>query len=467
MSDNNKDNKENIEILEFKYILKSNKQLFLKTILIKNIIESIFLIILLILCIMILMKGEFDDGYFKTLEENWNMYPIKTISIFDNSGNILSINKKQKNVEQYILDTFYGIKNVKKYNERVNIFIWGEKIFQIELYKNYSFKYLIENSVKKEGKKCGKDSEGFDIYFPLESICPLNYIEISNSTIPKNTNISISTFNLKKGLYIHLSRDNINGIILTKLKISNSTGPCYNYNYDSSFGLFFNEEYYSSKKKIGCEYDDAYNLNFKQLNSENLLNILQQNDINLKEEKDLDIFLEKNGDLFLFYTGYIGFNSSYTGNKKNLHKYIETTLFIRNFMKYKNIALIVICIIFLVIIWVEGFAIQTTYLDKNFCSEILVIGETAYMIMILLHFFLNFYKIYMTFIIKNKVLKYISIKYLWENFESKPKYISLELCSIFLNVFILIIHLFLLSYLYKLYKRHLVENNRQIKINPK
>ena len=73
----------------------------------------------------------------------------------------------------------------------------------------------------------------------------------------------------------------------------------------------------------------------------------------------------------------------------------------------------------------------------------------------------------MTFIIKNKVLKYISIKYLWENFESKPKYISLELCSIFLNVFILIIHLFLLSYLYKLYKRHLVENNRQIKINPK
>ena len=136
-------------------------------------------------------------------------------------------------------------------------------------------------------------------------------------------------------------------------------------------------------------------------------------------------------------------------------------------MKYKNIALIVICIIFLVIIWVEGFAIQTTYLDKNFCSEILVIGETAYMIMILLHFFLNFYKIYMTFIIKNKVLKYISIKYLWENFESKPKYISLELCSIFLNVFILIIHLFLLSYLYKLYKRHLVENNRQIKINPK
>ena len=179
------------------------------------------------------------------------------------------------------------------------------------------------------------------------------------------------------------------------------------------------------------------------------------------------MFLEKNGYLFLFYTGYIGFNSSYTGNKKNLHKYIETTLFIRNFIKYKNIALIVICILFLVIIWVEGFAIQTTYLDKNFCSIILVIGETAYMIMILLHFFLNFYKIYMTFIIKNKVLKYISIKYLWENFESKPKYISLELCSIFLNVFILIIHLFLLSYLYKLYKRHLVENNRQIKINPK
>ena len=467
MSENNNDNKINIEISQFSYILQSNKQLFLKIIFIKNIIESIFLILLLSLCIMLLINGEFEDGYFQTLEENWNMYPIKNISLFDDSSNVLSINKKQKNVEQYILDTFYGIKDLKKYNERINIFIWGEKMFQIELFKNYSFKYLIENSVKKEGKRCGKDSEGFDIYFPLESICPLNYIEISNSKNPKITDINVSTFNLKNGLYIHLSRDNINGIILTKLKISNSTGPCYNYYYDSSFGLFFNEKYYSSKKKIGCEHDDAYNLNFKKLNSESLLNILQQNDINLKEEKDLDIFLENNGELFLFYTGYIGFNSSYSGNKKNIPKFIGKTLFIRNYLKYKNIALIAICLVFLIIIWVEGFAIQTTYLEKNFCSIILVISESAYIIMILLHFFLGFYNIYMTFIIKNKVLKYISIKYLWENFDNKPKFINLEISIIFLYIFILIVHLILLCYLYKLYKRHLVENNRQIKITPK
>ena len=70
MSENNNDNKINIEISQFSYILQSNKQLFLKIIFIKNIIESIFLILLLSLCIMLLINGEFEDGYFQTLEEN-------------------------------------------------------------------------------------------------------------------------------------------------------------------------------------------------------------------------------------------------------------------------------------------------------------------------------------------------------------------------------------------------------------
>ena len=126
MSENNNDNKINIEISQFSYILQSNKQLFLKIIFIKNIIESIFLILLLSLCIMLLINGEFEDGYFQTLEENWNMYPIKNISLFDDSSNVLSINKKQKNVEQYILDTFYGIKDLKNIMKEL-IFLYGEK----------------------------------------------------------------------------------------------------------------------------------------------------------------------------------------------------------------------------------------------------------------------------------------------------------------------------------------------------
>ncbi len=67
MSENNNDNKINIEISQFSYILQSNKQLFLKIIFIKNIIESIFLILLLSLCIMLLINGECEDCYFETL----------------------------------------------------------------------------------------------------------------------------------------------------------------------------------------------------------------------------------------------------------------------------------------------------------------------------------------------------------------------------------------------------------------
>ena len=242
MSENNFRSSEKNANIDITFYLKSNRRIFLKVVLVKNIIESFFVIFILFLNILLFIKGEFNNGYFKTLEKNWRMSPITNITIYNPESNLLSINKKQKNIEQYILDTFYGIKNLENYNERINIFIWRDKFFQIELDKNYSYENLFKNSIKEEGKICGKDSEGFDIFFPSYIECPINYIEISNSEIPKNTNISnITTFNLKNNHYLHFSRDNIEGTILTKLKISDIKGPCYNYNYDTSVGLYFYE----------------------------------------------------------------------------------------------------------------------------------------------------------------------------------------------------------------------------------
>ena len=217
MSENNFRNTEKNANIDITFYLKSNKRNFLKVVYVKNIIESFLVIFILFLNILLYLKGQFNDGYFKTLENNWKMSPIKNITLYNPESNLLSFNKKQKNIEQYILDTFYGIKNLDKYNERINIFIWGNKFFEIELYKNYSYENIFKNSVAKEGKICGKDSEGFNLYFPSYLECPINYIEISNFESSKNTNISnITTFNLKNKHYLHLSRDNIEGKILTK-----------------------------------------------------------------------------------------------------------------------------------------------------------------------------------------------------------------------------------------------------------
>ena len=465
MSENNFRSSEKNANIDITFYLKSNRRIFLKVVLVKNIIESFFVIFILFLNILLFIKGEFNNGYFKTLEKNWRMSPITNITIYNPESNLLSINKKQKNIEQYILDTFYGIKNLDKYNERINIFIWGNKFFEIELYKNYSYENIFKNSVAKEGKICGKDSEGFNLYFPSYLECPINYIEISNFESSKNTNISnITTFNLKNKHYLHLSRDNIEGKILTKLKISDKKGPCYNYDYDNSFGLYFNNYYYISNK-IGCEFDDAYNDKFIELDNENILNILSQNSINLLKLPDLDKYLKNNSDLYLFYTGYIGINSSYIGNKTELMKYIGKTINMRNYVNIKNISLIAISIVFFIMIWVEGFSIQTSYLDKKYCSINLIISEIVFLFLNLLEFFIVCYDIFLSFRIKNYVLKYISIKYLWNRYENQPKFITFEFFIICISLLILIIHIILITYLFFLYKRHLVQKNVQVQID--
>ena len=464
MSENNFRNTEKNANIDITFYLKSNKRNFLKVVYVKNIIESFLVIFILFLNILLYLKGQFNDGYFKTLENNWKMSPIKNITLYNPESNLLSFNKKQKNIEQYILDTFYGIKNLDKYNERINIFIWGNKFFEIELYKNYSYENIFKNSVAKEGKICGKDSEGFNLYFPSYLECPINYIEISNFESSKNTNISnITTFNLKNKHYLHISRDNIEGKILTKLKISDKKGPCYNYDYDTSFGLYFYENIYYSNK-IGCEFEDAYNGNFIELDYENIINILYQNGINLNKLPDLNNYLKNNSDLYLFYSGYIGINSSYIGNKTDLIKYIGKTIYMRNYLNIKNISLIAISIVFLIMVWVEGFSIQTSYLDKKCCSINLFISETVFLFLNLIELFIACYNIILTFQIKNHVLRYISIKYLWNKFDEQPNFITFEFFIIFVSLLILIIHIIIMTYLFILFKRHLVQKNVQIQI---
>jgi hypothetical protein len=120
---------------------------------------------------------------------------------------------------------------------------------------------------------------------------------------------------------------------------------------------------------------------------------------------------------------------------------------------------------FLIMVWVEGFATQTSYLDKKYCSINLIISEIVFLFLNLLEFFIVCYDIFLSFRIKNYVLKYISIKYLWNRYENQPKFITFEFFIICISLLILIIHIILITYLFFLYKRHLVQKNVQVQID--
>lgn len=179
---------------------------------------------------------------------------------------------------------------------------------------------------------------------------------------------------------------------------------------------------------------------------------------------NLNYYLKNNSDLYLFYSGYIGINSSYTGNKTDLIKYIRKTIFIRNYLNIKNISLIAISIVFLIMVWVEGFATQTSYLDKKYCSINLIISEIVFLLLNLIELLIACYDIILTFQIKNHVLKFISIKYLLNQFDEHPNFVTFEFFIFLVSLLTLIIHIILITYLFFLSKRHLVQKNVQIQI---
>ena len=70
--------------------------------------------IILILIMIILCSGEFNDGIYNNLIENWKMNPIIKINLIDNYKND---KKTQKNI-----GIFKGIKNPKKYKNTILIY---------------------------------------------------------------------------------------------------------------------------------------------------------------------------------------------------------------------------------------------------------------------------------------------------------------------------------------------------------
>ena len=190
--------------------------------------------IVLILIMIILCSGEFNDGIYNNLIENWKMNPILTINLIDNY-------KKDKKTQKN-LGIFKGIKNPKKYKNTI-LTNWRSKNFEFEFLNDFSYKNILKNSIKSNKinnyKICGKDSENNSLYFPNNIECPINFIEITNKTKSSiDGKYNYKTLNLSNDLFLYYSNEYIEGEILVQLKVSSKEGMCFKLKYDNDFAPY-------------------------------------------------------------------------------------------------------------------------------------------------------------------------------------------------------------------------------------
>ena len=106
-----------------------------------------FVIAAIILSILDFINDLKINTAYNNLIYNWELNPLKSIEVIQNE-------------------------------ESKDSFKWGNNVFKIEKFEDLDYIDLYQNG---NGKICGKDDYGNNLYFPEDSECPINNLYISNS----------------------------------------------------------------------------------------------------------------------------------------------------------------------------------------------------------------------------------------------------------------------------------------------
>ena len=122
---------------------------------------------------------------YNNLIYNWNMNPISSISLYYN------------------------------YWQLNHNFAWESDYFYIEKLNNFDYINIYTNT---NGKICGKDNFGNNLYFPDDVDCPINkiFVSYSNTYLP-----GYQKLRLNNGKFLYYTNEYIEGKIVTDLRISN------------------------------------------------------------------------------------------------------------------------------------------------------------------------------------------------------------------------------------------------------
>ena len=171
----------------------------------------------------ILNDNKIKDSYNKLIY-NWNMSPISSISITNEYD-----------------DSNYRIR-------------WKNDYFKFEKLNKFNYINIYSN---KNGKICGKDNYGNNLYFPENEKCPINNIFVSE----KNENLKGYTkLELHNGEFLYYTNEYIEGKIVIYFMINSDTNIPLNPEYEDYFpNIPFYEE-------IDSNYNEGENMHLYSLN---------------------------------------------------------------------------------------------------------------------------------------------------------------------------------------------------------
>ena len=135
----------------------------------------IFIPILITSIIFIVLDRKNDiklKNFSKEINYNWNTNPLKSIEISQEKNyefGKITISKKEIDDKSIIYKDYI-----------YNLYKWKNNYFKIERLNNFNYFNIYQES---NGKLCGKDNYGNNLYFPFNEECPINDIIIFNSTI--------------------------------------------------------------------------------------------------------------------------------------------------------------------------------------------------------------------------------------------------------------------------------------------
>ncbi len=388
----------------------------------------LFSLIPFILCIVLLTKKDFSDGYIKDIRENWNKPPIYNIKSTDKNS--------------VPLGSFNGIKD-KTYspnNTEVYFTKFRENYFEYERKDNkFNYPYIFKNQ-KENTKKCGVDSKGNGLYFPDNEDCPINYISINQS--PTETNIpNCKNIPLDKNNYLHYSNEYFNGQILVDFKISTRESPCTDANYDNDICQHFETDCLNVDKK-NCKGNDENMDDYLKIDETDLKHLFSENDIKINEG------VYENKKVYLFARTYKGLNRNFIENISKTKNLLNSIINIKNYSKGKNVYLVIIHFIFIILLGFNFYFFDEE--EKKF--EKFLYGFSLFIVVcIIINISLCSHIIRMHNLFKNYIFKFIDTLL----YEEYKKFSDFETLNLFIILFDILLMLLVIYWFYYYYTHRL------------
>lgn len=183
---------------------------------------------------------------------------------------------------------------------------WEGKKFKIS-YFDTNYNLTLHNSDKKNGKKCGKDSIGNELYFNNTDKCPINDIVIDDSSDDPNTEYEYETIPLNNGKYLHFTNEKTDGLIYTQIVIKGEKDVCENNIFDNINDIcYYLDNCYANSSLYNIS--DCYQMDlYEKIDTMKLGDFISDNSIT---GASLDNY-NNNDEVSLNVRGWVGIDTDY------------------------------------------------------------------------------------------------------------------------------------------------------------